>query len=145
MHLMNWCFKYASNELYYFPTVARPQPLVSSLHGGAGERTGKVEMRKVLGWYKDSLIDNTKAVNASKAKLGIHSFSVSHWQADVQALPVKHGFSSAMIYWEDKYSHFRCSPALLPSSTFIAEPYSMKYPFGQPGSSVLVPSPPSTL
>lgn len=105
----------------------------------------KVKMRKLLGWYNDSLIDNAKAVNASKAKLGIHSFSISHWQADVQAIPVKHGFSCTMIYWEDKYFHFKCSSALLPSSTFIAEPYSMKYPFGQPVTSVLVPSPPSSL
>jgi len=33
----------------------------------------EVEVRKLVGWDKDSLIDKAKAANARKAKLRIHS------------------------------------------------------------------------
>lgn len=37
-------------------------------HRGMGEGIGCVEVRKLVGWYRDGLMDKTKAAQASEAK-----------------------------------------------------------------------------
>ena len=38
-----------------------------------GERTGRVKVRELVGWDKDSLIDTAEIVHESKANQGVHS------------------------------------------------------------------------
>lgn len=57
---------------------------------GTGERIRRIDMRKSVGWDKDSLMSQSKscAHRESKAR---HSFTTSHGQAGVQLFPGKQG------------------------------------------------------
>jgi len=48
--------------------LSTTRPLTHCSHTGVGERVGRVKMRKLLGWDKDSLIGKAKATQVSKAK-----------------------------------------------------------------------------
>ena len=44
------------------------QPLAHSHHSGMGERIGRVKVRKLVGWDKNSLIGKAKAAHMNKGK-----------------------------------------------------------------------------
>ena len=53
--------------------LSTTQLLAHSPCVGIGERLGRVKVRKLVGWDKDSLIGKAKAARTSKVKQGIHS------------------------------------------------------------------------
>ena len=85
-----------------------------------GERIGRVKVRKLVGWDKDSLIAKAKVVQASKAKQGIHSLLPTGGQV-FSHLQESRAPSRITVTWGDKCHHSEHPP--LPSSypSFIAE------------------------
>ena len=94
------------------------QPFVHPPHSpsGVGERTGRVKVRKLVGW--ETSINKAKAAHASKAKQGIHSLLPISRQV-FSHLQESRAVSCATITWEDKCHHSKCDPFLSSSPCFI--------------------------
>ena len=82
---------------------------------GMGERIGRVKVRKLVGWDKDSLKrGKAKAVHTSKAKPGIHS-PLPMGRQVFSHLQESRAPSRVMGSWEDK--HHNSKHPSLPSSS----------------------------
>lgn len=78
--------------------AAKPHTLP---HWRTGKSTWTVEVRKLVGWGKDSLIKKEKAACASKEKWKIHS-----------PLPINRLHHVLTVTWEDKYRNSKHFPLL---------------------------------
>ena len=109
------------------------------------ERIGRVKVRKLMGWDKDSLIGKAKAAHVSEEKQRINSplpmgrQGFSHPQESRAPSPVT-------VTWEDKHHNAECPPLPSSSPAYVLSvvSYGMEYPFGQLGSAVLAVSPPNS-
>ena len=122
------------------------QPLAHSPRGGMRERIGRVNVRKLIGWDKGSLIGKAKGMHASKAKQGIHSLPPSG-QAGAQLSPGQQGSITRNGYLGRQMPSLRTSlPSFFPQLYMLSMmSYGMEYPFGQLGSAVPAVSPPNLL
>ena len=101
---------FCSNPCWQLSTT---QPLAYCPPWWDGERTGRVKVRKLMGWDKDSLVGKAKAMHASKAKPEIRSLLAisrqlfSHRQESRAP-------ACLMVTWEDKCHHSK-RPCVLSS------------------------------
>ena len=96
------------------------QPLAHSPLSGNGERIGRVKVRKLVGWDKDSLIGKAKATHTSKAKPGIHSSLPTSRQV-FSHLQESRAPPHVTVTWEDKRHHSERPPFLLLPAALCAE------------------------
>ena len=85
-----------------------------------GERIGRVKVRKLMGWDKDSLIGKAKATHTSKAKQGIHSLLPVGRQV-FSHLQESRAPSLLMATWETNAITPNILPFLLLHSALYAE------------------------
>lgn len=114
--------------------------------GGMGDRI-RVEVRKLVGWYKDSSIGKARAVHTSKVKQGIHSLLPIHSQV-FSHLQQSRAPSHTTVTQEDKMPWLQTPlPLFLFTHFYVLSmlPYGVGHPFGQLGSTVLAVSPPTQI
>ena len=80
------------------------QPLAHSPLGAIGDRTGRVELRKLVEWDKNGLIGKAKAAHASKAKQRIHSLLPISRQV-FRHLQQSRAPAHGTVTWEDRHQH----------------------------------------
>lgn len=114
--------------------------------GGMRDRI-RVEVRKLVGWAKDSSIGKARAVHTSKVKQGIYSLLPIHSQV-LSHLQQSRAPSHTTVTQEDKMPWLQTSlPLFLFIHFYMLSMLSngVGHPFGQLGSAGLAVSPPTQI
>ena len=110
VYIVAFCLLWFNLSWQLSPT----QLLAHSPRVGMGERIGRVKVRKLVGWDKDSFIGKAKATHTSKANQGIHS-PLPMGRQVFSHLQESRAPAHVTVTWEDKCCHSK-NPPLPPSS-----------------------------